>query len=146
RHDRLRQSDPGLCVMKSCVTISLVPEARGGPFVFWDDLRASCESAAELGFDAVEIFATGPEALKAADLKQALSEHPLALAALGTGAGWVKHKLALTSASAEIRRKARDFILGLIHAAAPFGAAVIIGSMQGRFEGEVSRSNALDHL
>ena len=44
--------------MLSAVTISLVPEARGGPFVFWDDLAAGCAKAAELGFDAVEIFPT----------------------------------------------------------------------------------------
>ena len=39
--------------MKSAVTISLVPEARGGPFVFWDDLAAGCRQAKSLGFDAV---------------------------------------------------------------------------------------------
>ena len=39
--------------MKSAVTISLVPEARGGPFVFWDDLAAGCRSAKALGFDDV---------------------------------------------------------------------------------------------
>ena len=30
-------------MIRSCVTISLVPEARGGPFVFWDDLAAGCD-------------------------------------------------------------------------------------------------------
>jgi len=42
--------------MHSAITISLVPETRGGPFVFWDDLAAGCEKAASLGFDAVEVF------------------------------------------------------------------------------------------
>src|SRR2546427_7289845 len=32
--------------MHSAVTISLIPEARGAPFVFWDDLAAGCEKAA----------------------------------------------------------------------------------------------------
>ena len=32
--------------MKSAVTVSLVPEARGGPFVFWDDLAAGVRQAA----------------------------------------------------------------------------------------------------
>ena len=27
-------------MIRSAVTVSLVPEARGGPFVFWDDLPA----------------------------------------------------------------------------------------------------------
>ncbi len=47
-------------MMRSAVTISLVPEARGGPFVFWDDLLEGCRKAAALGFDAVEIFPPGP--------------------------------------------------------------------------------------
>ena len=49
--------------MKCSVTISLVPEVRGGPFVFWDDLPGSIRRAAELGFDAAEIFPPGPEAI-----------------------------------------------------------------------------------
>ena len=43
-------------MIRSCVTISLVEEARGGPFVFWDDLVAGCKAAQDIGFDAVEIF------------------------------------------------------------------------------------------
>ena len=37
--------------MFSAITISLVPEARGGPFVFWENLSESCAQAAALGFD-----------------------------------------------------------------------------------------------
>lgn len=132
--------------MKSCVTISLVPEARGGPFVLWDDLPRACETAERLGFDAVEIFAPGPEAIHVAHLDQLLQKHRLKLAALGTGGGWVRHKLTLTSVSPEIRRRAVEFISRMIGVASHFGAAVIVGSMQGRFDAEVSRSQALDYL
>ena len=38
--------------MKSCVTISLVPSLRGGPWILWDDLATSCRKAADLGFAA----------------------------------------------------------------------------------------------
>ena len=47
-------------MIRSSVTISLVPEARGGPFVFWDDLAAGCRQAKRLGFDAVEVFPPPP--------------------------------------------------------------------------------------
>ena len=133
-------------MMKPCVTISLVAEARGGPFIFWDDLSGSCAQAAGLGFSAVEIFAPGPEGIEVPALATLLQQHQLSLAALGTGGGWVKHKLTLTSADAEIRTRARDFIARMIAVAARFGAAVIVGSMQGRFEGNVSRNQALDYL
>ena len=43
-------------MIRSSVTIALVPEAKGGPFVFWDDLASGCAKAAELGFDGVEVF------------------------------------------------------------------------------------------
>jgi sugar phosphate isomerase/epimerase len=129
--------------MYSCVTISLVPEARGGPFVFWDDLEAGCRQARELGFDAVEIFPPGPEAIDAPRLRSLLDSHQLRLAALGTGAGWVKHKLTLTHADAAVRQQARDFIRSIIAAAGPFGASAIIGSMQGRHGDGVSKEQAL---
>ena len=83
--------------MKSAVTISLVPEARGGPFVFWDDLAAACRKAGALGFDAVEVFPPGPDAVDPDELRALLDDNGLSLAAVGTGAGWVKHKLTLTS-------------------------------------------------
>lgn len=116
--------------MKSAVTISLVPEARGGPFVFWADLASSVRQAATLGFDAVEIFPPSADAIDPAELKSLLSDTGLSLAAVGTGAGWVKHKLTLTDP--DTREKAVAFVKGVIDFAGPFGASAIIGSMQGR--------------
>jgi sugar phosphate isomerase/epimerase len=130
----------------SSVTVSLVPEARGGPFVFWDDLPAACRTAAELGFDAIEIFPPGPEAVDVAAVKKLLADHGLKLAAMGTGAGWVKHKLHLTHPDAAIRAKAKDFIRSIIDTAGPLGAPAIIGSMQGRWGESVSREQGFAWL
>ena len=132
--------------MKSAVTISLVPEARGGPFVFWDDLAASCAHAAELGFDAVEIFPASAQALDAANVARLLGMHGLKCATIGTGAGWVKHKLRLTDPDAAVRQKAIGFVGEIIDAAGTFGAPAIIGSMQGRWEAGVTREQALAWL
>src|SRR4051812_32467638 len=118
--------------MKSAVTISLVPEARGGPFVFWDDLSAACAKAKELGFDAVEVFPPSADAIERAGLKSILAEHRLKLAAMGTGAGWVKQQLSLTDRDDAVRHRAREFIISIIDAAGALGAPAIIGSMQGR--------------
>src|SRR5579859_2857531 len=130
----------------SAITISLVPEVRGGPFVFWDDLAAGCKQAAALGFDAVEIFPRSTEELNAAQLRQLFAENNLRLAAAGTGAGWVVHKLRLTDPDPAIRLRAREFISSIIDLAGTFGAPVIIGSMQGRVEGGMSREQALSWL
>ena len=132
--------------MFSAVTISLVPEARGGPFVFWEDLAAGCAKAAAMGFDAVEIFPRSASELDAALVKKLLTQHKLKLAAMGTGAGWVVQKLRLTDPDAAVRIKARAFIGSIVDLAGGFGAPAIIGSMQGRFEGSVSRDQALGWL
>src|SRR4051794_27358855 len=133
-------------MIRSAVTVSLVEEARGGPFVFWHDLAAACRKAKALGFDAVEVFPPGPDALDAKDLRKLLDEHGLALAAVGTGAGWVRHRLQLCLPDAAARTKAREFIRGIIDLGGPCGAPAIIGSMQGRHGEGVDQPTALAYL
>jgi sugar phosphate isomerase/epimerase len=132
--------------MKSAVTISLVEQARGGPFVFWGDLAASIRKAASLGFDAVEIFAPSPLALASSELQPLLDETGLQVAAVGTGAGWVLQKLHLVDSHATTRANAIEFIGSIIELGAPLGAPAIIGSMQGRWQDDVDRETAFTHL
>lgn len=133
-------------MIRSAITISLVDEARGGPFVFADGLASGCARAAALGFDGVELFARSAEEVNAKELKHLLQAHNLKLAAMGTGAGWLRRKLRLTDPDPVIREQARAFVGGIIDLAGSFGAPAIIGSMQGRWEGEVSREQALAWL
>jgi sugar phosphate isomerase/epimerase len=128
------------------VTISLVNEARGGPFVLWDDLAASCGTAQSLGFDGVEIFAPEPEAISHRTLGPLLEQHQLRLAAVGTGGGWVLHRLSLTSADPDVRSRAREFVRSMIDAGGRLGAPAILGSMQGRWGDGVNRETAIAHL
>lgn len=132
--------------MKSAITISLVAEAQGGPFVFWDGLEAGCASAAALGFDAVEIFPPSADAFTAQEMRALLQRHGLRVAAIGTGAGWVKHKLHLTHPDSAIREHAQAFIKQVIALAGALEAPAIIGSMQGRVELGVAREQALGWL
>ena len=132
--------------MKVAVTVSLIPEARGGPFVFWEDLALACEKAQRLGFDAIEIFPPAASAVDARNLRPLLDRHSLKVAAMGTGGGWVKRRLTLTSSDANVRREARDFVRSIIDAAGALGAPAIIGSMQGRWGDGVSRDNAMGWL
>lgn len=132
--------------MKSCVTISLVEEARGGPFVFWDGVADGCRQAAELGFDAVEIFPPSAAAIEATEVRSVLQQHGLRLAAVGTGAGWVKHGFSLTDPNQGKRNEARDFVRSIIDCAGPFGASAIIGSMQGRHGNGSDKQSALGWL
>jgi sugar phosphate isomerase/epimerase len=137
---------------RTAVTVCLVAEARHGPFVFHagdmpGGLEAACRAATDAGFEAIELFpAAGAAAFPAAELRRLLPAHGLAVAAVGTGAGWVKHGLHLCHPDPAERTRAREFIAGIIDSAGEFGAPAIIGSMQGRTSPAVPRAAALDLL
>ncbi len=132
--------------MRSAITVCLVPEAKAGPFVYHDDLEVACAKAAELGFDAIELFPPSADAIDARTLRQILYRHRLGLAAIGTGAGWLRQGLSLTSPDCAVRHRAQQFIAAIVDLAGGFGAATILGSMQGKAEGEVTRTQALSWL
>jgi sugar phosphate isomerase/epimerase len=129
--------------MRSAITVSLTPQARSGPFVFHEGLADACIAASKLGFDAIEIFPPAANALDTAELQGLLDHHELKVAAVGTGAGMVIHKWSLAHPDAAIRHDAREFIRAIIDVAGGFGAPAIIGSMQGRAEGDVTHQQAL---
>ncbi|MHC4336937.1 MAG: TIM barrel protein [Planctomycetota bacterium] len=133
-------------MVKSCVTISLVPSLCGGPWVYWEEPEISIPKAKAAGFDAVELFTASADAVDSDMLARLLDEHDMKLAAVGTGAGKVLHGLHLVSGDANVRQKARDFISGMIAFGARFGAAAIVGSMQGCVEDGVEREQALAWL
>lgn len=133
-------------MIKTAITVSLVEEARGGPFVLWDGVEKGCETAAQLGYDAIELFAPGPDVVPADTLKPLLEENKIGIAAVGTGAGMVIHKLNLCDPDASRRSQAKDFITSMIRYGAQYGVPAIIGSMQGRWGGDISREQAMDWL
>ena len=124
------------------MTLSLVPESRGGPFVFCDGLKRGCARAAALGFDAVEVFLPSATAVNARELSSLVKSHRLQIAAMGTGAGWLQHRWSLTSPDPAVRTVACKFIADMLDLAAAFGAPTIVGSMQGRIEVGVTRKQA----
>ncbi len=120
--------------MKSAVTVSAVEQAKGGPFVLWDTFPNACSIARRIGFDGIEVFAPDAEFFRQPTFQSALDGCGLELAAAGTGAGWVAHKLQLSDSDPTRRQAAIDFVRTIIDAVAPWKTKVIIGSMQGRAE------------
>jgi sugar phosphate isomerase/epimerase len=132
--------------MHCAVTVCLIKEARGGPFVFWYDLPAACRIAADLGFDAIELFLPSADAVDRGQLKSLLGDHNLKLAGLGTGGGWIKERLTLVLPDAKDRRRAQDFIRTIIDLGAEFGAPAVVGSMQGRSTDDMDPDTAKHYL
>ncbi len=127
--------------MKSAITISQVPEAAGGPFVLHTPLREAFATAAAIGFDAVELFLPGPDFITVAKVKSLADDHGLTIAAIGTGAGMLRHGLSITDANTANREAAMDFVLAMIDFAGQLGAPAILGSMQGRGSPDLLASN-----
>jgi sugar phosphate isomerase/epimerase len=118
-------------MIKSSVTISLVPSLVGGPWIYWDELEMSIPKAKATGFDGIELFTASHDTVDGQDLSDLLAENNIKLSAVGSGAGRVIHQLHLTHPENDIRKQARDFIKKMIDFGGPLGAPVIIGSMQG---------------
>jgi sugar phosphate isomerase/epimerase len=132
--------------MKSSITYSAVPEAIGGPFVLWDSLEKSMRCAKELGFDAIEIFPPNPDFFHVQPVGGLAKEIGIQVAAVGTGAGWVRDKLSLADSNSEIRSRAMEFLLSMLEVATGLGAPMIIGSMQGRSGPGVTKDQAKQYL
>lgn len=132
--------------MKPCITLSLVPSLRGGPWVLWDDLASGIRKTSDLGFSAIELFTEGPSAGDPGELKSLLEDNSLELGAVGTGAGKVIKGLTLTDSNEAIRTDARKFINEMIEFGAEHGAPTIIGSMQGSSNETANREECLSWL
>ncbi|MCU0708337.1 MAG: sugar phosphate isomerase/epimerase [Pirellula sp.] len=118
--------------MQSAITVSLVPQAVRGPFVFHGNFADSARVASRIGFDAIEIFPPFADALNTAETQSVLADCGLSLAALGTGAGWLVHRRSLAHPDHQARSEAIDFVRRIMDVASEFHAPAIIGSMQGK--------------
>ena len=118
--------------MRTAITLSQVPEALGGPFVLRTPLPEAFATAAAIGFDAVELFLPGPDFISVDEVKSLAAAHGLSIAAVGTGAGMLRHGLSITDADEDVRDAALDFVLSMIDFGGQLAAPAILGSMQGR--------------
>jgi len=132
--------------VKTAVTLCRVAEAAAGPFVFHQELADGFSKAAELGFDSVELFFPGPNTVPVPEIQELQKTYGLGIAAVGTGAGMVKHGLSLTDPNPETRQAALQFILEMVELGGALKAPAILGSMQGKWTGEVTREQALEWL
>ena len=133
-------------MIKSAVTIALVPQIKTGPWIFWETLEESMSKAAAWGFDAIELFTASGNAIDSERLKTLFQQYNLSLAAVGTGAGKVVHGLTLTDTNSIIRKNAIVFIQEMMEFGAQFGAPAIIGSMQGNAIPGETKDNSIGLL
>lgn len=132
--------------MKSAITLSQVPEASAGPFVLHTPLPETFATAAQIGFDAVELFLPGPDFVSVEEVKSLAEKYELSIAAVGTGAGWLTHGLSLTDSSSGKREAALEFVLSMVRFGVQLGAPAILGSMQRKSSDDASLGYLIDGL
>lgn len=118
-------------MMKSGVVMSLLSEPTNGPFVLQKTLEENCQKAAELGFEAVEIFFRSPDDLDVEKLRKVLKNTGLQLSALSTGGGAKFEGLNLCSNDPAVRERSKCFVRQVIAKAGDLGAFAIVGLIQG---------------
>jgi sugar phosphate isomerase/epimerase len=133
-------------MIKSSVTVNLVPQVKTGPWIYWNPLETSISKAAEMGFDGVELFTASANSVDPDLLENLLQRFEIKLSAVGTGAGKVMKGLTLTDPDAEIRKQAISFIRDMISFGARFRAPAIIGSMQGNVVSGIKKKQAIEWL
>jgi sugar phosphate isomerase/epimerase len=109
-------------------------------------MEESMRKAAELGFDAIELFTASGNAINTDTLRGLLNQYKLELAAVGTGAGKVVHGLTLTDPDCIVRENAIAFIKEMMEFGAAFNAPAIIGSMQGNAIQGSAHGHSIDLL
>lgn len=118
--------------MKTCITLSLLPSSPRMPFVLGPDLATGVAQAADLGYDAFELFPPTIDAIDTKAINQLCDQHQIKLSTIGTGGGWVSQKLTLTNPEPGAREQGLEFARSMIQVAGDLGATAIVGSMQGR--------------
>ena len=118
--------------MKTAITLSLLPSRSDMPFVLGPDLDHGFQIAAELEFDAVELFPPTLESIDSKRIQKLCLEHSMVISTIGTGGGAVTQGLTLTDPDVHVRQKAQEYVRGIIEIAGDFGGSAIIGSMQGK--------------
>ena len=68
-------------MIKSSVTVALVPEIKQGPWIYWHDLTEAIQKAADLKFDAVELFTSSAQAVDTSELKAYLAAQSMGISA-----------------------------------------------------------------
>jgi RpiB/LacA/LacB family sugar-phosphate isomerase len=132
--------------------VSLSPnKSVFGPLLFAGQLEEGIQTAAENGFDCVEISLRSPSDLSAEYLETLLLKNDLSLSAIATGQSYLHDGMCLAAANELDVKGAVDRLSAHIELASKFGAAVIIGGIRGKFTGSESdkfqqRQRALDAI
>src|SRR3989442_1333925 len=104
--------------------------------------REALRTAADLGFDGVELAVRDPAEVDAEAVLRTVRDAGLVVPAIGTGQAYLKDGLSLSHPDEGIRARAIERMETHIRMATVFGAAVIVGLLPGRISGDRAATDA----
>jgi sugar phosphate isomerase/epimerase len=115
-----------------------------GPLLFAGRVEEAVRTAAELGYDGIEVSIKSPAELAGLNFGKLLADHGLQLAAIASGRIFVDDGLSLSLPEAARRAEAARRLNELIDLAGVHGALLIVGLVRGPrpVDGDVSAANA----
>jgi sugar phosphate isomerase/epimerase len=137
--------------------LSIVLSTQAAQFqavAFKGDLEANVAKIAKWGYDGVELAIRDPNLIDGDALLRIVSEHGLAVPAIGTGQAWGEEGLSFTDPDPSVRTAAIERTKAHIPFAAragaargePGGTAIIIGLLRGIVKPGVEHGQAMDWL
>jgi 5-keto-L-gluconate epimerase len=123
------------------ISVTIIDEASmKAPIVFRGDYEESIKKAAEIGYSGIELHLGDPQTIDQENFMKLCKENNISVTSIGTGPGYGKRGLSLSSPDKEIRERATGCVKGHIDLASAFGSVVIVGLLKGL----VSESRDLD--
>ncbi|MDR1520768.1 MAG: sugar phosphate isomerase/epimerase [Planctomycetota bacterium] len=123
------------------VACALDEVSREAPIVLRGGIDQICETAAQIGYQAIELQMRDPQRFDWRDIRRVGDQAGLKFAAIATGREFVENGLCLISDDPAGRRAAIDRLKLHIDMAAFIGAMVIVGSMRSK----ISDFSRFDH-
>lgn len=111
----------------------IVPVQHPTPFSLFlpDRWEEALSQIAKAGYNTVELAVTDPSGITQERTAEALNRNDLRLSSITTGQAALLEGLSLSSSNETIRHQTVDRIQAHMRLAQPFGAVVIVGSLQG---------------
>jgi sugar phosphate isomerase/epimerase len=122
-------------MFKTTLSISPSP-AKFAPLLFAGDWERGVETAATLGYDAVEFSLRAPDADLLNAIGEAVRARGLAVSAIATGQSYYNDGLSLTSGEPDVQARLLDRMKAFIDFAAGWGGLLIIGGVRGVLTGD----------
>lgn len=118
-------------MFKTSMAISPAP-AKFAPLLFAGEWGHGLETAAELGYDAVELSLRDPDRQLLEAMERDIRGKGLAVSAIATGQSYLSDGLSLSSADPSVQNKLLDRMKRFIDFVARWNGLVILGGIRGR--------------